>query len=121
MGHVMTRQPEAHSRRASAAARPQRPTHGLVVTLEAKNGRQEQLAQLLHDAFATAIREVGTVTWYAYRITETRFGIFDTFFDETARQSHLDGEVGRLLNRIGEEALVSPPVFQSISILASKI
>ncbi|AIQ93404.1 MULTISPECIES: hypothetical protein [Methylobacterium] len=117
----MTRQPASPSDRASAAGAHRGPTHGLVVTLEAKNGQQEQVAQTLHAAFTTAIREGGTATWYAYRISETRFGIFDTFFDEDARKSHLDGEVGRLLSRIGEEILVGPPDFRAISILASKI
>ncbi|MCJ2013591.1 putative quinol monooxygenase [Methylobacterium sp. J-076] len=117
----MTRQPASISGTASAAGARHRPSHGLVVTLEARNGQQELLAQTLHEAFTTAIREAGTVTWYAYRITETRFGIFDTFFDEGARQTHRDGEVGRLLGRLGEEILVSPPDFKAISILAAKI
>ncbi len=94
---------------------------GLLVTLEAKPGRQDQLAAFLNNALAIAAREPGTITWYAYRITETRFGIFDSFATEAGREAHLSGEIARLLGESAEELLAEAPKIQPLSIVASKL
>ena len=60
------------------------------------------------------------MTWYAYRITETQFGIFDTFFDDEARRAHLSREVAQALGKISEDLLERPPGIDEIDILASK-
>jgi quinol monooxygenase YgiN len=117
----MTDQSVSQLNAAPPANRRHRPTHGLLVTLDAKSGKQEQVANVLHEAFTSAVRESGTITWYAYRITETKFGIFDTFFDDDARQVHLSGNIGRLLEQISDDALLNPPSTQTISIVASKL
>lgn len=97
------------------------PAEGLLVTLDAKPGKQEELAALLSNALHAAAREPGTLTWYAYRITETKFGIFDTFFTEDARDAHLNGEIAKALGQAGDDLLSSPPRIQPISIVTSKI
>ena len=52
---------------------------GLLALLEAKPGKGEELAAFLEQGRALAAEETGTVTWYAFRISETTYGIFDTF------------------------------------------
>jgi len=96
------------------------PTSGLLVSLEAKEGKQEEVAAVLNGALTAVTREGGTVSWYAYRITETEFGIFDTFFDEEGRGAHLSGEVAKALEKISADLLHEPPGIEQIDILASK-
>ena len=70
---------------------------GLLVTLQAKPGRENDLADFLNGGLATVTREPGTVTWYAFRINENTFGIYDTFRSEAGRQAHLSGKVAAAL------------------------
>jgi hypothetical protein len=39
------------------------------------------------------VAEEGTVTWYAFKISDTRYGIFDTFETTEARTAHINGEI----------------------------
>lgn len=91
------------------------------MTLDAKPGKQDQVATLLSHALNAAARETGTITWYAYRITETKFGIFDTFFNEDARHAHLNGDIAKALVQVSDDLLSEPPRIQPISIVTSKI
>ena len=99
---------------------PDQLTSGLLVSLEAKEGKQDEIAALLNGALAAVTREGDTATWYAYRITETEFGIFDTFYDDSARDAHLSGEVAQAIERISDLLLDEPPRIERIDILASK-
>ena len=93
---------------------------GLLVTLEAKPGREDEVAKFLNDGLAIVEGEPGTVTWYAIRQGDTTFGIFDTFGTEDGRQAHLSGQVAAALGRIAGELLASPPDIRPVDILASK-
>lgn len=97
------------------------PQCGLLVTLNAQPGKQDQLAAILSNALNVAAREPGTLTWYAYRITDTRFGIFDTFHDEDGREAHLNGDIAKALGQISAELLDGEPQVQALSVVASKI
>jgi quinol monooxygenase YgiN len=66
---------------------------GLLALLEAKPGKGEELAAFLQQGRELAAAEEGTVTWYAFKLSETTYGIFDTFEDEDGRQAHLNGEI----------------------------
>lgn len=112
---------DSPKRPAPLPVRSKEPAHGLLVTLEAKPGKQDQVAALLGNALNAAAREPGTVTWYAYRITETKFGIFDTFFDEDARHAHLTGDIAKALAEVSDDLLSAPPHIQPLSIVTSKI
>ena len=66
---------------------------GLLVRLEAKPEKAEELADFLKGALPAAENEPGTASWFALRIGPTRFGIYDSFPDDTARQKHLSGPI----------------------------
>ena len=68
-------------------------TLGILALLEAKAGKGEQLAAFLKAGRELAVAEQGTVTWYAFKISDTSYGIFDTFTDEDGRQAHIGGEI----------------------------
>ena len=65
---------------------------GLLVLLDAKPGKGAELSAFLESGRTLAVAETGTVTWYTFKISDTQFGIFDSFETEEARQAHLNGE-----------------------------
>jgi len=50
---------------------------GIVAFLEAKPGKADDLGAFLEGGRALAAAEEGTVTWYAFRVDEHTFGIFE--------------------------------------------
>jgi quinol monooxygenase YgiN len=94
--------------------------YGLLVTLEAKPGRADDLAGFLNTGRDIAVAETATVTWYAFRISEKVFAVFDTFDDEAGRQAHLDGQIPVALGQVGPELLAHDPVIQAIDVVAAK-
>ncbi|MDX6226687.1 MAG: hypothetical protein QOI76_77 [Frankiales bacterium] len=95
-------------------------TLGLLATLVAKPDRAADLAAFLVQGRELAVQESGTVTWYAFRVDETTFGIFDTFEDDAGRQAHLNGQIPAALGQVGPDLLATDPVIKSIDILAVK-
>ena len=95
-------------------------TCGVLAALQAKPEKVEELASFLEQGRQIALAEEGTVTWYAFRISDTGFGIFDTFQDESGRAAHLEGEIPRALGAVGDELLAAPPVIELVEIVASK-
>jgi quinol monooxygenase YgiN len=93
---------------------------GLLALLEAKPGKGEDLAAFLESGRALAVAEEGTVTWYALKLSDTSYGIFDTFDTEDARQAHINGEIPAALGQIAPELLAKEPDIRPIDILAVK-
>jgi quinol monooxygenase YgiN len=93
---------------------------GILATLEAKPGRGDDLAAFLEQGRELAVAEAGTVTWYAFRISETTYGIFDTFDDEDGRAAHLNGEIPAALGQVAADLLASDPDIRPIDIVAVK-
>jgi quinol monooxygenase YgiN len=95
-------------------------TLALLVNIEAKTGKEAEVAALLRGALPLAQAEAGTRTWHAFQTGPSTFGIFDTFDDEAGRQAHLEGEIARaLLGRAGE-LLAKPPRIDKADVLAAK-
>jgi quinol monooxygenase YgiN len=93
---------------------------GFLALLEAKPGKGEELAAFLEQGRALAAEEAGTVTWYAFRLSETTYGIFDTFENEEGRQAHLNGKIPAALAQVGPALLASDPDIRQTDILAVK-
>ncbi|HEY1530374.1 MAG TPA: antibiotic biosynthesis monooxygenase [Galbitalea sp.] len=93
---------------------------GLLATLEAKPGKGDDLARFLESGRALAAAEEGTVTWYAFKISETTYGIFDTFEAEDGRRAHINGEIPKALAAVGAELLATDPDIRPVDILAVK-
>ena len=53
--------------------------------LEAKPGKGGDLEAFPRAGRELAVAEEGTVTWYAFKIGDTSYGIFDTFAIDDAR------------------------------------
>jgi quinol monooxygenase YgiN len=91
---------------------------GLLALLEAQPGKGEDLRAFLEEGRAIAASENGTVTWYAFKISDTSFGIFDTFETEEARQAHLEGEIPRALGHVASELLAGAPDIRMVEVIA---
>jgi quinol monooxygenase YgiN len=94
--------------------------YGILAQLEAKPGKGPELAAFLEAGRALALTEEGTVTWYAFRITETRFGIFDTFENEDGRTAHLQGPIPAALGEVAADLLATEPSIETVDIVAVK-
>src|SRR6185369_6379180 len=64
-------------------------TVGVLARLEAKPGKEEEVATFLAGALPLAEQERATTAWFAIRIGPSTFGIFDVFPDDTGRDAHL--------------------------------
>lgn len=93
---------------------------GILAVLEAKPGKGDDLGKFLESGRALAVAEKDTVTWYAFKISETEYGIFDTFETEDGRQAHLNGEIPTALGQVAAELLAKDPQIQTVDIVAVK-
>jgi len=93
---------------------------GVLALLEAKPGKGDELAVFLRQGRELAVAESGTVTWYAFRLSETTYGIFDTFEGKEGRQAHLDGQIPAALGQVGPDLLASDPDIRTLDVLAVK-
>jgi quinol monooxygenase YgiN len=93
---------------------------GLLALLESKPEKGDDLGAFLEAGRALAEAEEGTVTWYAFKISETQYGIFDSFETEDARQAHLNGEIPSALGQVGPDLLAQDPDIRTVDIIAVK-
>ena len=93
---------------------------GILAILEAKPGKGDELAAFLKAGRAIAVAEQGTVTWYAFKISDTRYGIFDTFETDDARQAHLSGQIPQALGQVADDLLAAAPDIRTVDVLAVK-
>ena len=95
-------------------------TLGILALLEAKAGRGDELAAFLKAARDLAVAEHGTVTWYAFKISDTSYGIFDTFATGDARTAHINGQIPAALAQVSADLLARAPDIRPVSLLAVK-
>jgi hypothetical protein len=93
---------------------------GILGLLEAKPGKGDELGAFLQAGRALAVAEQDTVTWYAFKIDDTHYGIFDTFETEAGREMHLGGEIPRALGQVADDLRAGEPSLQTIDIVAVK-
>jgi quinol monooxygenase YgiN len=94
---------------------------GLLVTLEAKPGKEDDLATFLKGALPLVEQEPQTTAWFAARLASSRFAIFDAFPNEAGREAHLSGPVAAALMENAPELLASEPVIETVDVLADKL
>lgn len=92
----------------------------LLARLEAKPGKEAEVAAFLNSALPLAEAEAGTKAWFALQFGPLSFGIFDSFDDEAGRQAHLDGPIAAALMAKAGELLSQPPRIEKVDLLAAK-
>ena len=92
----------------------------LLVRLEAKPGKEQEVADFLRRGLPLVQDEHDTVTWYGVQFGPSSFGIFDTFPHDEGRQSHLSGKVAKALMENAPKLLAKDPEIIYTDILAVK-
>src|SRR6201989_1739220 len=95
----------------------------LYVPLEAKPGKEKEVADFLRSALPLVNGEPGTISWYAIQEGPSSFAIFDTFDDEAGRDAHLNGKVApALMEKIkAGDMFDKTPEIHKLDILADKL
>ena len=93
----------------------------LFARLEARPGKEREVAQFLETGLALANQEATTPVWFALRLGPTTFGVFDAFADERGREAHLNGPIAKALMAKAPELLARPPAIEPIEVLGAKL
>jgi quinol monooxygenase YgiN len=94
---------------------------GLFARLEAKPGKEDEVAAFLQQGLQLANGEATTPLWFALRLGPTTFAIFDAFRDEAGRQAHLSGPIAQALMASAPNLLATPPVIEPLEVLGAKL
>jgi quinol monooxygenase YgiN len=94
---------------------------GFLVRLEAKTGKEQELAAFLMQGLELANEETTTPLWFALRLGGGSFAIFDAFADEAGRQAHLDGPIAKALMAQAPHLLAEPPSIQRADVMGAKL
>lgn len=94
---------------------------GLLVRLEAKPGKETEVEEFLKSGLAIVEEEPETTVWFAIRMGQSTFGIFDAFPSDSGRQAHLSGKVAAALMAKAPDLFSQPPVIENVDVLAVKI
>src|SRR6185295_13357644 len=93
----------------------------LFARLEAKPGKDQEVADFLQQGLALANQETTTLMWFALRLGPTTFAIFDAFGDEAGRQRHLNGPIAKALMAKAPELFATPPAIEALEVLGVKL
>jgi quinol monooxygenase YgiN len=93
----------------------------LFVRLEAKPGKENEVADFLQQGLQLANQEATTPLWFALRLGPTTFAIFDAFENEAGRQTHLNGPIAKALMENAPRLLATPPVIERVEVLGAKL
>jgi len=94
---------------------------GLFVRIEAKPGKEKEVAGFLMQGLQLANQEPSTQLWFALRLGPSTFAVFDAFNDEAGRQTHLNGPIAQALMAQAPHLLAAPPSIEKTEILGGKI
>ena len=93
---------------------------GLMVRIEAKPDKADEVAAMLTSALAKVEKEEATTVWLAVRLGPTSFAVVDGFPDEAGRQTHLRAGADALARAAGE-LFAQPPSIERTDIVAAKL
>ncbi len=96
-------------------------TKAILLTFKAKAGHEGEVEQFLRDARALVMEEPKTFAWWAVRLADGQYGVFDVFPDNAGRFAHLTGHVPRELARHSLTLLGSVPDMTMIDVLSAKL
>lgn len=96
-------------------------TVALLVTLEAKPGKEAEVEAFLRGALPVVEDEPATTAWFALRMGPSTFGIFDAFPDDAGRDAHISGRVADALKAKGADLFSARPSIQKVDVLAAKL
>lgn len=93
---------------------------GILALVEAKPGKEQEVANFLKSALPLAQGEALTLNWYAFQVNHNTFGIFDTFEGDEGRDAHLSGPIAAALMANADRLFNKAPSIQKVDLLAVK-
>jgi quinol monooxygenase YgiN len=96
-------------------------TKGLLLTFKAQAGNDFDVEEFLREAQPIVQDEPETTAWFAIRLDDGQYGIFDVFPDNGGRFKHLTGHVPRELAKHALTLLGSMPHMEMLDVLAEKL
>lgn len=93
-------------------------TVGLLIRLEAKPGKEADVAEFLLNAVQLVLDEPATTAWFTFRLGKGSFGIFAAFADDDDSQAHLSVRLAAALQAGVGNLLSTPPVIERLATLA---
>lgn len=95
---------------------------GLLVIMKSKEAKTTDVENFLNVGKQLVGDEPKTLSWYAIKIDATTYAIFDTFADDSGRDTHLTGKVAAALMENAPVLLdgFEASAIQKIDIIASK-
>ena len=96
-------------------------TVALYVRLDAKPGKEKEVASFLMQGLEMANQEATTPLWFALRLGPSTFGVFDAFADESSRQTHINGPIAQALMANAPNLFAVPPSIEKTEILGAKV
>ena len=96
-------------------------TLSLFARLEAKPGKEQEVAAFLKQGLQLADQETTTPVWFALKLGPSTFAIFDAFQDETGRQNHLNGPIAKALMAQAPNLLAKAPEIERAEVLGAKL
>jgi quinol monooxygenase YgiN len=93
---------------------------GVLLTVEAKPGREEEVAALFAGALPVVEAEPQTLVWFAIRLGPSTFGVFDAFAAAEGRDAHINGDVPKVLAD-NADLFAGPPDLRLVDVLADKL
>ena len=94
--------------------------HSLFVRLEARPGKEDDVAAFLQAGLRMAQEEETTPIWFALRLAPGTFGVFDAFHDQQGVKNHLEGPIAQALMAKADELFTKPPSIERIDVLGLK-
>jgi quinol monooxygenase YgiN len=95
-------------------------TVGLLVRIEAKPDKVEEVEAMLNAALARVQNEETTLAWFGLRLGPTTFGVFDAFPDDAGRDAHLAAN-GEAMRARAPELFNGMPSIEHVDVIAAKL
>jgi quinol monooxygenase YgiN len=94
---------------------------GLFVRLSAKPGKAADVEAFLKQGLELANQETKTPVWFAVKLDDSTFAVFDAFETEEGRQAHLDGRIAAALMANAATLLAEPPRIEKFDVVGVKL
>ncbi|WP_435824968.1 putative quinol monooxygenase [Nocardia rhamnosiphila] len=81
----------------------------LAGSTRSQPGKENAVEEFLRSAQPLVEQQPGPKPWLAVRLSPSRFRIIAAFPDQAARETRLDGPVGKALGERADELFAAPP------------
>ncbi|WP_439881050.1 putative quinol monooxygenase [Pontibacter sp. MBLB2868] len=112
---------DVFARKLPTTVTPQPDTKAVLLTFKAKEGHNQEVERFLAEAEALARNEPDTTAWFAIKLDNNEYGIFDVFPDNGGRFKHLTGQIPRELAKHALSLLGSMPDMELPTVLQEKL